>query len=60
MRREETLTPEGIVAQAEAAHERYGFRDFKLKGGVLPAWQEVEAIKALADRFPERTDHARP
>jgi len=53
VRREETLTPEGVVAQAEAAHERYGFRDFKLKGGVLPAWQEVDAITALAERFPD-------
>jgi glucarate dehydratase len=53
VRRQEALTPEGIVRQAEAAHERYGFRDFKLKGGVLPAWEEVDAIKALAERFPD-------
>ncbi|WP_167042632.1 enolase C-terminal domain-like protein [Salinibacterium sp. ZJ454] len=53
VRREEALTPESVVRQAEAAYERYGFRDFKLKGGVLPAWEEVEAIKALAERFPE-------
>ena len=53
VRRQEALTPEGIVRQAEAAHERYGFRDFKLKGGVLPAWDEVDAIKALAERFPD-------
>ncbi|HEY5222982.1 MAG TPA: enolase C-terminal domain-like protein [Microbacteriaceae bacterium] len=52
VRRQEALTPAGIVRQAEAAYERYGFRDFKLKGGVLPAWDEVEAIKALATRFP--------
>ena len=53
LRRMEALTPEGIVALAEAAHERYGFRDFKLKGGVLPPWQEVEAVKALGERFPD-------
>jgi glucarate dehydratase len=53
VRRLEALTPETIVRQAEAAYERYGFRDFKLKGGVLPAWEEVEAIKALAERFPD-------
>ena len=29
------MTPEAIVRQAEAAHARYGFNDFKLKGGVL-------------------------
>jgi glucarate dehydratase len=53
VRRQVALTPESIVVQAEAAHERYGFRDFKLKGGVLPAWDEVEAIRALAKRFPD-------
>ncbi|TFB75933.1 glucarate dehydratase [Cryobacterium glaciale] len=53
VRHEAALDPEGIVGQAEAAFERYGFRDFKLKGGVLPAWDEAEAIKALATRFPE-------
>ena len=35
VRHEEALTPEAIVRQAEAARERYGFNDFKLKGGVL-------------------------
>ena len=35
VRHEMALTPEAIVRQAEAAHERYGFNDFKLKGGVL-------------------------
>ena len=35
IRRKETLTPEGIVAQAKALYKRYGFKDFKLKGGVL-------------------------
>ena len=38
---------------AEAARERYGFRDFKLKGGVLPAADEAKAVIALADRFPD-------
>jgi glucarate dehydratase len=50
-RHEEALTPESIVRLAEAARERYGFRDFKLKGGVLPAKQEAEAVTALAERF---------
>ncbi|MBD9426298.1 glucarate dehydratase [Pseudomonas sp. PDM15] len=47
------LDAESIVRQAEAAHARYGFHDFKLKGGVLPGEQEVEAIRALAARFPQ-------
>ena len=47
------MTPESIVRQAEAAYARYGFNDFKLKGGVLAGEQEVEAVTALAQRFPE-------
>jgi len=52
-RNEEAMTPERIVRQAEAAYERYGFKDFKLKGGVLRGEEEVEAIRALAARFPD-------
>ncbi|MFL6118074.1 enolase C-terminal domain-like protein [Actinophytocola sp.] len=47
------LDPAGIVAQAEAAHARYGFTDFKLKGGVLAGAAEVEVMRALAARFPD-------
>jgi glucarate dehydratase len=47
------MTPDAVVALAEAAQERYGFTDFKLKGGALPGPLEVEAITALAHRFPE-------
>ena len=53
IRHEEALTPEAIVRQAEATHELYGFRDFKLKGGVLDGTEEVEAVLALKERFPE-------
>jgi glucarate dehydratase len=52
MRHEEAMTPEAIVRLAEAAHERYGFNDFKLKGGVLRGEEEIEAVTALAERFP--------
>jgi glucarate dehydratase len=52
LRHEEAMTPEAVVRLAEAAHARYGFNDFKLKGGVLSGEEEVEAIKALAERFP--------
>ena len=52
VRHETALTPEAIVRQAEAAHERYGFNDFKLKGGVLRGDEEVDAIRALHERFP--------
>ena len=53
LRHETALTPETIVRQAEAARERYGFNDFKLKGGVLRGEEEIEAVTALHERFPE-------
>ena len=46
-------TPTAIVRLAEAAQARYGFVDFKLKGGVLAGDAEVEAVTALHERFPE-------
>ena len=53
MRREEMLTPEQIVAQAECLHEKYGFHNFKLKGGVLRGEEEMKAVKALKKAFPK-------
>ncbi|PWK34911.1 D-glucarate dehydratase [Cupriavidus plantarum] len=53
VRNEEAMTPEGVVRLAEAAYERYGFNDFKLKGGVFGGDEEMEAIVALAERFPK-------
>ncbi|MEV5753898.1 enolase C-terminal domain-like protein [Actinoallomurus sp. NPDC052308] len=53
LRRREALDPEAIVALAEAAQARYGFRDFKLKGGVLAGEREMDAVRALATRFPD-------
>ncbi|GGF98017.1 glucarate dehydratase [Rhodococcoides trifolii] len=52
LRHQEALTPDAVVALAEAAQARYGFQDFKLKGGVLPAAEEALAVRALAERFP--------
>ncbi|WP_280155334.1 glucarate dehydratase [Piscinibacter sp. XHJ-5] len=52
LRHETALTPQAIVRLAEAAQQRYGFNDFKLKGGVLRGEEEVEAIVALHERFP--------
>jgi glucarate dehydratase len=52
LRHEEALTPAAIVRLAEAAHARYGFGDFKLKGGVFAGEQEMEAVAALSGRFP--------
>ena len=53
LRHEEAMTPEAIVRLAEAARARYGFNDFKLKGGVLSGEAEVEAVTALHERFPD-------
>ena len=52
LRHEAALTPGAIVRLAEAAQARYGFNDFKLKGGVFSGAEEVDAITALAERFP--------
>jgi glucarate dehydratase len=52
LRHEEALTPEAVVRLAEAAHARYGFEDFKLKGGVLAGDDEIAAVTAIARRFP--------
>jgi glucarate dehydratase len=53
LRHEAALTPEAVVKLAEAAQARYGFQDFKLKGGVLRGEEEVEAVMALHERFPQ-------
>jgi glucarate dehydratase len=52
LRHETAMTLTAVVRLAEAAHEHYGFNDFKLKGGVLRAEEEIEAMKALHERFP--------
>lgn len=47
----EALTPEQLVKQAEIFHERYGMTVFKVKGGVLDPFEEVETIRQLRERF---------
>jgi glucarate dehydratase len=53
LRHEAALTPAAIVRLAEAAQAKYGFSDFKLKGGVLRGEEEIETVNALAERFPK-------
>jgi glucarate dehydratase len=53
LRHEAAMTPDAVVRLAEAARERYGFDDFKLKGGVLAGDDEVDAVIALHERFPQ-------
>ena len=53
LRHEKAMDAPSIVRLAQAAYARYGFNDFKLKGGVLRGEEEVEAIRALHERFPQ-------
>jgi glucarate dehydratase len=52
LRDQPAMDAAAVVQLAEAAEARYGFRDFKLKGGVLAGEEEADAIEALAERFP--------
>lgn len=52
IRHEKAMDAQSVVKLAKAAHERYGFQDFKLKGGVHNGDYEVEAIQALHEAFP--------
>lgn len=53
LRHEKAMDTDAVVRLAEAAHARYGFQDFKLKGGVLRGEEEIEAVAALHARFPK-------
>ena len=47
------MNSDAVVRLAEASQDRYGFKDFKLKGGVLPGEQEIDTVRALKKRFPD-------
>lgn len=48
----EAVDPAGIVTQAKALVANFGFKSIKLKGGVFPPDEEVEAVMALREAFP--------
>ncbi|MYB53335.1 MAG: glucarate dehydratase [Acidobacteriia bacterium] len=56
----ECLTPESIVRQVRSMVDEYGFKDVKLKGGVLDPEQEIETVRQLRQEFgpavPQRID----
>ena len=52
LRNEEAMDPEHIVALAKATAEKYGFEDFKLKGGVFELEEEYKAVAAIKKAFP--------
>ena len=60
LRHDEALTPAAIVALAEAAQQRYGFKDFKLKGGVLEGLGRSQGRHGLEGTVPRRPNHAGP
>ncbi len=53
LRNDEAVTTEAVLRLAAAAQARYGFRDFKLKGGVFEGAREMDTVVALAERFPD-------
>lgn len=53
MRRKSMMSSESIVNQAACLQEKYGFRNFKLKGGVLTGDEEMETVRQLKKCFPE-------
>lgn len=53
LRREPAMDADSIVKLAQAAYDRYGFKTFKLKGGVLEGEEEVKVMKALHKAFPD-------
>lgn len=52
LRHQQAMDHESVVRLAEAAIEQYGFRDFKLKGGVHAGEYEVETVERLLEHFP--------
>ena len=53
LRHQPAATPEAIARLAQAANARYGFTDFKLKGGVMRGAEEMQAVAAIKACFPE-------
>ena len=52
IRRMEALDAKGIVEQAKASKEQFGFSTFKLKGGVLDGPEECNCMVALSEELP--------
>ena len=52
LRHNQALDADSVVELARSSQELYGFKDFKLKGGVLDGAQEMEVIKALKKAYP--------
>ncbi|TCP97727.1 D-glucarate dehydratase [Cricetibacter osteomyelitidis] len=53
IRRQKAMDTQSVVDLAEAAKDRYSFKDFKLKGGVFAGEIEIETVTALKKCFPD-------
>ena len=53
IRRREAMTVQSVIELAEVAKDRYGFKDFKMKGGVLAGEKEIETVTQLKKRFSD-------
>ncbi|WP_140919598.1 enolase C-terminal domain-like protein [Limnobaculum xujianqingii] len=53
LRHQKAMDTASVVELAAAAKDRYGFKDFKMKGGVLAGETEIETVTALAKTFPD-------
>ena len=53
IRRREAMTVQSVIELAEVAKDRYGFKDFKMKGGVLAGEKEIETVSQLKKRFSD-------
>lgn len=50
-RQKAALDPDGIVAEAKAMCNAFGFKSIKLKGGVMPPDEEADAMIAMYEAF---------
>lgn len=50
-RQKAALDPEGVVAEAQAMCDEFGFKSIKLKGGAMPPDEEAAAMLALHKAF---------
>ncbi|MGE4455210.1 MAG: enolase C-terminal domain-like protein [Sphaerochaeta sp.] len=53
LRHDEALDADAVVELARSSQDLYGFKDFKLKGGVLEGKKEIEVIKTLKKAYPD-------
>lgn len=53
IRRQVAMSTEAVINLAAATKDLYGFKDFKLKGGVFEGQKEIETVTALKKNFPD-------